>query len=89
VRPLALAAGHQAVRVVRERAAEWHVDRQKLGIMGFSAGGYVAVTVALDNKAETRPNFVGSIYSCCLDTSVIVPADAPLLFIAGAQNDPI
>lgn len=89
MRPLSLADGHQAMRVVRERAAEWHLDRQKLGIMGFSAGGYVAVTVALDNKAETRPNFVGSVYSCCLDTSVIVPADAPPLFIAGAQNDPI
>ena len=57
--------------------------------MGFSAGGYVAVTVSLDNKPDSRPGFVGSIYSCCLDLSVNVPPDAPPLFITGAQNDPI
>ena len=39
---------------------------KKLGIMGFSAGGYVAVTIGLDNKVETRPNFVGSVYFTAL-----------------------
>jgi len=87
VQPLALADGHQAMRVVREHAAEWHVDPQKLGIMGFSAGGYVAVAVALDDKPETRPNFVGSVYSCCLNAPFTVPEQAPPLFIASAQND--
>ena len=89
VQPLALADGHQAMRVVRQHAAEWHVDPQKLGIMGFSAGGYVAVTVALDNKVDTQPNFVGSVYSCCLSAPFTVPEQAPPLFIASAQNDPI
>jgi len=34
---------------------------------------YVAVSVALEDKAETRPNFVGSVYSCCLNTPFTVP----------------
>jgi len=89
VEPLSLADGHQAMRVVRQHAAEWHVDPQKIGIMGFSAGGYIADMVMLDDKPETRPNFVGSIYACCVATSVTVSADAPPLFIASAQNDPI
>ena len=89
VEPLALADGHQAMRVVRQHAADWHVDPQKIGFMGFSAGGYVAVTTMLDDKPDTRPNFVGSVYSCCLSTTVNVPPDAPPLFITSAQNDPI
>lgn len=89
VEPLSLADGHEAMRVVKEHAAEWHVDPQKIGIMGFSAGGYIADTVMLDDKPDTRPAFVGSIYACCLATSFNVPSDAPPLFIASAQNDPI
>jgi len=89
VEPLSLADGHQAMRVVKQHAAEWHVDPQKIGIMGFSAGGYIADTVMLDDKPDTRPAFVGSVYACCLATSFNAPSDAPPLFIASAQNDPI
>jgi len=89
VEPLSVADGHQAMRVVRGHAADWHLDPQKIGIMGFSAGGYVAVAVMLDDKADTHPNFVGSVYSCCVNTAITVPGDAPPLFIASAQNDPI
>ncbi len=32
----------QAIKIVRERAAEWEIDPQKIGIMGFSAGGHLA-----------------------------------------------
>lgn len=89
VEPLSLSDGHQAMRVVREHASEWHLDPQKIGIMGFSAGGWIADEVMLDDKPDTRPAFVGSIYACCVSTSVTVPSDAPPLFIASAQNDPI
>ena len=90
VEPLTVEDGHQAMRVVREHAAEWHVDPQKVGIMGFSAGGYIADMVMLQDKPDTHPNFVGSVYACCVSSANIqVPADAPPLFIASAQNDPI
>src|SRR6187200_553766 len=36
----------QAIRVVREHAREWNVDPARVGVMGFSAGGHLASTVA-------------------------------------------
>jgi endo-1,4-beta-xylanase len=38
----ALADMQRAVRVVRSRAAEWHIATNRIGVMGFSAGGEIA-----------------------------------------------
>jgi acetyl esterase/lipase len=51
----------QAVRKVREHAAEWKIN--KVGIMGFSAGGHLASTLATHySSPETRPDFQVLIY---------------------------
>jgi len=47
----------QALRVVRDSAEAWHVDMQKVGIMGFSAGGHLASTIATHADKDVRPNF--------------------------------
>jgi acetyl esterase/lipase len=87
---MAAADGLQAIKVIRERAAEWHVDSRKIGLMGFSAGGYVAVEAALEHSAETRPDFIASIYGCCINASELkVPDDAPPIFFLHAYNDPV
>ncbi len=86
--PLAIADGQRAVKVVRSHAAEWGIDPDRIGIMGFSAGGHVAAGVALQHDAESRPNFAAPIYGALWD-EIIVPPDAPPLFIALANNDPI
>ena len=60
----------QAIRLVRERAKEWKLDPQKVGIMGFSAGGHLASTaathfeepVAPANNTSVRPDFNILIY---------------------------
>jgi len=52
-----LADARQAVRVVRERAAEWGVDPHKIGVMGFSAGGHLASTLLTHYDAASRPDF--------------------------------
>lgn len=40
--PAPLADAQRAIRTVRSRAAEWGIDRQRIGILGFSAGGHLA-----------------------------------------------
>ena len=40
-----MADAQRALRTLRARAAEWHIDPQKIGIMGFSAGGRVAASL--------------------------------------------
>lgn len=61
----------QAIHVVRKRAAEWKIDPDKIGIMGFSAGGHLASTAgthfskAVDpslSKENLRPDFMMLIY---------------------------
>jgi acetyl esterase/lipase len=67
----------QAIRLVRAHAAEWHIDPNKIGIMGFSAGAELATSAAIsfndfDQKNNdpsdplagitSRPDFVGIIY---------------------------
>src|ERR1035438_2095279 len=60
------------------------------GIMGFSAGGYVAAQAALDHAAANRPAFVASIYGCCENAEEVkVPDDAPPIFFLHAYNDPV
>jgi acetyl esterase/lipase len=81
-----LADGQQAVRVVRSHAAEWGIAPDRIGVIGFSAGGYVAAAVALHHDAGSRPNFAAPIYPAVLG-DVTVPADAPPLFLVHADND--
>jgi acetyl esterase/lipase len=61
----------QAIKTVRMRAAEWNVNSDQIGIMGFSAGGHLASTAGthfnnavIDNKENTslRPDFMILIY---------------------------
>jgi acetyl esterase/lipase len=84
--PLAIADGQQAIRLVRSRAQEWHLAPDRIGILGFSAGGYVAAGVALQHDAESRPNFVAPIYPGTPD-DVTAPADAPPMFLVHADDD--
>lgn len=86
--PLAAEDGRQAVRYVREHAAEFGVNPQRIGIMGFSAGGVVTDEVALHHDAASRPDFAAPIYAPVFG-EVTAPADAPPLFIACANDDPI
>jgi acetyl esterase/lipase len=50
--PADIVDGQQAMRVTRARAAEWHLDPKRIGILGFSAGGHLAAV--LSNHANDR-----------------------------------
>ncbi len=47
----------EAMRVIRENAEKWGISPKKVGIMGSSAGGHLASTIATHNDEATRPNF--------------------------------
>jgi acetyl esterase/lipase len=59
---LASADGRQAMKVVRQRAAEWGISSDRIGIMGFSAGGRVTMGVAMVHDTDSRPAFTAPIY---------------------------
>lgn len=46
----------QAIKTVRERAAEWNINPKKIGIMGFSAGGHLASTAGTHFERTVLPN---------------------------------
>jgi acetyl esterase/lipase len=47
----------EAVKLVRRNAKTWKVDPQQVGIMGFSAGGHLASTIATHAKGDAKPDF--------------------------------
>jgi hypothetical protein len=82
---LAIEDGKQAIRHIRTNADMYEIDPNRIGIMGFSAGGGVAIGVALHHDDLSRPDFLVSAYGPSL-TEVNVPEDAPPLFIAVAAD---
>ncbi len=47
----------EAIRVIRENAEKWGINPKKVGVLGSSAGGHLASTIATHNPEATRPNF--------------------------------
>ena len=88
---LALADGLKAMEHVRGYAEEYGVDPERIGIMGFSAGGTVAASVAYNYRPESKPSFVAPIYLAYSWTlkGDGVPADAPPMFLVAATDDPL
>ena len=52
----------QAIRIVRSTAEEWEIDVNKVGVMGFSAGGHLASTQATHFSEDSRPDFAILVY---------------------------
>ena len=71
----------RAMEIVREHAAEWHIDPNKIGYLGFSAGGGVGIGATVRANDAHRPAFMATIYGPSL-IDVDVPQNAPKLFIA-------
>lgn len=86
--PLAMADGLEAIGHVRQHAHDYGLRPNRVGILGFSAGGTVAAAVAYNYRSETRPNFVAPIY-LAYDwvPRKSVPVDGPPMFILAATDD--
>ena len=89
----------RAMRTVRSRAAEWGVDPDRIGVMGWSAGGEVAAMVAYPgvpgdaaakepiDRVSARADFQILIYPGPLGIPDRIARDAPPLFLLGAADD--
>ena len=71
----------RAMEIVREHATEWHINPDKIGYLGFSAGGGVGIGATVRADDAHRPAFMATIYGPSL-IDVEVPQNAPKLFIA-------
>jgi acetyl esterase/lipase len=88
------ADGRQAIRVLRENADELGLNSEKIGICGFSAGGYLSISCSLpptpetsetsENNIDSAPNFVGLFYPG-------IPEDAreTLELLASSEENPL
>lgn len=91
---------YRAMRLVRSRAEEWNIDPERLGMMGFSAGGEVVSAIAYrDGAGKTdahdpidrlngKPNYQILIYPGPLWIPHKIKADAPPAFLLAAIDDP-
>jgi len=91
----------RAIRIVRHRATEWKIDRTRVGVMGFSAGGHLSARLSVLAGPATyarldaaddeplRPDFAVLGYPAYLDEGLVPLVDvrtAPT-FIAHAEDD--
>ena len=85
VRAMAGADGQQAVRLLRQRSAEFGVLPNRICMIGYSAGGAVVLS-SVYGPADGRPDFAAPIYAAGASTNP-PPQGAPPLFIAVASDD--
>jgi len=81
-----IADARAAFALVRSHAKAWHIDPNRVGMVGFSAGALLTMATTLYGQ-DAKPAFIGEIYGPM--GPVKVPADAPPLFVALAADDPI
>jgi endo-1,4-beta-xylanase len=99
VEPDALADAQRSIRLVRSRAAEWGIDPARIGFMGFSAGGELAVlatTHADPGKSDSadpveqqssRPDFTVLGYPGISPDKVTITSGMPPVFMFSAYDD--
>ena len=95
----ALQDTQRAIRIVRQRAREWGVNPNRVGVLGFSAGGALAALAdirfdrgkpdAVDpiERQSCRPDFVGLVYPGWSPMDITAPKDAAPAFLTSAGLD--
>jgi len=83
---VAIDDGQLAMELTRQRAAEWNIRPDSIGMMGFSAGGHLAAMVAMAAPASARPDFLVLVYPA-LPRELRVTAETPRTFLVHADDD--
>lgn len=88
VLPLAISDGKNAIAYVRNNADKWNLNPDKIGLMGFSAGGALTMGVALNSEDANRPNFIVPVYPWMpVIGEYEVPEETPPMFLVCASDD--
>lgn len=94
----ALWDAQRALRLTRSRAAEWRIDPDRVGVIGFSAGGQLAALAGTrfdDGRADggdpveresSRPAFMGLIYPAVRE-NLPLPEGTPPAFLLSGEDD--
>ena len=98
--PVPLLDAQRAIRLTRSKAVEWGIDPERIGVLGFSAGGHLASTTGtlFDRKlmvrdrdeidrVSSRPNFLILVYPVISTTKPFGHAGSKLNLL-GADSDP-
>jgi beta-galactosidase len=91
----------RAIRLVRSKSSQWGIDSQRIGVLGFSAGGELASLAGLQfqpgkadapdpiDRLSSRPDFQVLVYPAIKAVELHPPKDAPPAFlIAGSADEP-
>jgi acetyl esterase/lipase len=90
VMPFSIADGLAAVQYARENAAKFNINPDKIGFMGFSAGGAVTMGVAYNYDKTNRPDFLVPVYPWTKAYPVQeAPIDAPPMLVICSTDDPL
>ena len=81
-----IADADAAFALIRDNASKWHVDPDRIGMIGFSAGAMLTMATTL-HSPDAKPAFIANIYGPL--AAIDVPPDAPPLFAAIAADDPL
>jgi acetyl esterase/lipase len=90
----------RALRLIRSRSAEWGVDPNRLGVMGFSAGGELAALASTHvadgspdaadpiDRQSSRPDFQALIYPAIPKDIILTKATPPAFLACGEEDRP-
>jgi len=89
---------HRTIRLVRSRRSEWNIDQDKIGVMGFSAGGQVAAMADIYADSgrvdagdpieafSSKPNFQALIYPAWINEMSLSENSSPAFILGGFQD---
>ena len=79
-----------AIEMIRNKAKKYNIDPNKIGLMGFSAGGAVTMEATYKSTPKNQPNFIAPIYPWMhIMEKQKVPQNKPAAFISCANDDPL
>lgn len=79
-----------AIELIRDNAVKYNVNPNKIGLMGFSAGGAVTMEAAYNSVPKNQPNFIAPIYPWMdIVDNQKVPLNMPPAFVSCANDDPL